>query len=161
MPWSESLCGQYAFNSGLRVLAMLPCCIVWGVDGGVRCKLHSVGRVERVGHALLLCWCVVAILAVRLVIPHGVAAIGVSAMRVSAMRVPRLRDRLRCCTCVASLTIACVVLMCPSWEQAVRLLTGLRFSWISAPVVRPCTHSTTTAAPAVVVTGKRALPSAS
>ena len=74
MPWSESLCGQYAFNSGLRVLAMLPCCNVWGVDGGVRCKLHSVGRVERVGHALLLCWCVIAILAVRLVIPHEVAA---------------------------------------------------------------------------------------
>ena len=149
------MCCQYAFNSGLRVWAMLPFCIVWGVDGGVVCKLRCVGRVERVGHALV----------VVLVWHRHRSSLGHTpwgswfagaAVGVPAMSVPRLRSRLRCCTCVASLADACLVLMCPSWEQAVRLLTGLRFLWISATVLPPCTNSTTTAAPEVVMTDKRA-----
>ena len=40
--------------------------------------------------------------------------------------------------------------------QVVRLLTGLRMSWISATVLRHCTHPTATVTPVTAVTDERA-----
>ena len=56
---------------------------------------------------------------------------------------------------------AMCVCVCRSEDQAVRLWKGLRFSWISATALHPCTQSTGAAVPAVVVTGKRARAAAS
>ena len=64
-------------------------------------------------------------------------------------------------TCVFRLTLCCPVLCRYTRNQVVRVLTGLRLSWISAAVLRSCAHSTVTAAPAVAVSGKRARTSVS
>ena len=63
-----------------------------------------------VGRPLFLCCCGSAVVA-RLVIPPWGGCVAGARIGDLAVPVPRL-------------TVACVELMCPSWEQTVRLLTG-------------------------------------
>ena len=72
----------------------------------------------------------------------------------------------RCCVLDATVpTVLFALMHCglcrDARNQVVRVLTGLRLSWISAIVLPPGAHSSTTAEPAVAVTGKRARTSAS
>ena len=128
-------------------------CVWWQL----LCRLGLVDGVSARG--LTHCCCAGVASQLWLVWSHGVVCAEGAAMVDFVVSVSR---------CVIGWVAApsrralCVVFIHPlSWDQVVRLLTGLRLSWISATALRPYSHLTTTAAPAVVVTDKRARASAS